>query len=171
MCPSLWGPRGADSRAWAGWMEALIEPASQHRANRGTNRGVPGRGQTGAFLRLPWSGVVGRVGLEPTTYGLKVRNCRIGPACSVPAGVDPSALSPIRVPHGAAACRSGLEPTSRHRADTEPLTILWLARRCPCLTSMDGVFGKRRVVAGDVTRLVGARLGHRSGGSPGGARR
>jgi hypothetical protein len=31
--------------------------------------------------------------------------------------------------------------TSRHG----PLAILWLARRWPCLTSMDGVFGKRRV--------------------------
>ena len=103
-------------RCESGGDQARSVPASKHRADRGTERGESGGGQTGTISRLPWSGVVGRVGLEPTTYGLKVRNCRIGAACSVSACVDPSASRPISLLSNVTACRFVSEPPSRQRA-------------------------------------------------------
>ncbi len=49
---------------------AAEQPSSCH----GDEVGHAGRGAYRAISRFRWSGVVGRVGLEPTTYGLKVRS-------------------------------------------------------------------------------------------------
>lgn len=85
--------------------------------------------------------------------GSKVQNYRIGAACSVSVCVDPSASSPIRVPYGAAACRSSSEPPSRQRADMDR----WRSRRVrgspvECWTDTDA---GERLSAGDAMRVTG----------------
>lgn len=50
--------------------QARSVPTSKLRADGGAERGESGGEQTGAISRLPWSRVVGCMGLELTTHGL-----------------------------------------------------------------------------------------------------
>ncbi|GAA1857865.1 protein kinase domain-containing protein [Actinomadura bangladeshensis] len=68
---------------------------------------------------LPWSGVVGRVGLEPTTYGLKVGCSRIRTVLSVSDCAASSTSSTIPVPPPSTRCQSVSEPPSRQRANMD----------------------------------------------------
>ncbi len=85
----------------------------------------------------PWSGGVGRVGLEPTTYGLKV-------------------------PPHPAPCQSVSKPPSRQRADIGVWDV-WLLAGQPRSTSMDGIVGKRIVGAIKASRLPAAPASVASG--------
>jgi hypothetical protein len=64
----------------------------------GTKWGKPGGGHAGRNLCLPWSGWVGRVGLEPTAYGLKVRSLHVRQAILVPPDTILSTSSLISMP-------------------------------------------------------------------------
>jgi len=95
------------------------DPASSQRAGTGTKRGKPGGANTGRNLCLPRSGGVGRVGLEPTAYGLKVGCFHIGLAILVSPDTALSILIPILESGNAVACRSVPRLPSQQRAIPE----------------------------------------------------
>jgi hypothetical protein len=91
--------------------------ASQHGANTGTYRGETDGGHTGANSRLPRSAWVGRVGLEPTTYGLKVGYFHIRLAILVSPDTALSILIPILGSGNVVVCQPVPMLPSQQRAN------------------------------------------------------